>query len=219
MFFQKKKREGSPVDEVQKLTSSGLSDKDVIKKLKSEGYSYEQIEQAMLQAVKQGVGSNQSSFQNYPQQQNYAQPSPQGSIEDVYSKDTEEEQVQFPELGAPAQQEELDISPEAIVEELVEGVVEEKWQKFQQRIEKTESEISKMKIMLEQHKETAVQAAPDVGPRVNEMSEQLDDLQARVGGLEKAFKQFLPSLTQNIDSLSKMIHEMKQKQHGMELRA
>lgn len=219
MFFQKKKREGSPVDEVQRLTASGLSDKDVIKKLKSEGYSYEQIEQAMMQAVKQGVSPNQSPFQNYQPQQNYPQPAPQGSIEDVYSKDTEEEPMQFPELEVPAQQEGLDISPEAIVEELVEGVVEEKWQKFQQRIEKTESEISKMKIMLEQHKESTVQAAPDVGPRVNEMSEQLDDLQARVGGLEKAFKQFLPSLTQNIDSLSKMIHEMKQKQHGMELRA
>ncbi len=218
MFFQKKKKEGSPVEEVQRLTTTGLSDKDIIKKLKSEGYSYEQIEQAMLQAVKQGVGPNQSPFQNYPQQ-NYAQPSSQGSIEDVYSKDAEEEPMQFPELEVPAQQEGLDISPEAIVEELVEGVVEEKWQKFQQRIEKTESEISRMKVMLEQHKETAVQPMPDVGPRLSEMSEQLDDLQARVGGLEKAFKQFLPSLTQNIDSLSKMIHEMKQKQHGMELRA
>ena len=40
----------------------------------------------------------------------------------------------------------------------------------------------------------------------------LDDLEARIGGLEKAFRQFLPSLTENIEALSKMIHEMKAKQ-------
>ena len=37
----------------------------------------------------------------------------------------------------------------------------------------------------------------------------VEDLEARVGGLEKAFKQFLPTLTRNIESLSAMIHEMK----------
>ena len=45
-----------------------------------------------------------------------------------------------------------------------------------------------------------------------DISSRVEDMEARVGGLEKAFKQFLPSLTRNIESLSAMIHEMRSRQ-------
>jgi len=56
------------------------------------------------------------------------------------------------------------------------------------------------------------QPAKDYDPKISDITEQMEDLQARVGGLEKAFKQFLPSLTKNMESLSNLIHEMKEKQ-------
>jgi len=38
-------------------------------------------------------------------------------------------------------------------------------------------------------------------------------LEIRISGLEKAFRQFLPSLTRNIESLSDMVHEVKEKKY------
>ena len=58
MLFHKKPKEekmNAPVEEVQKMTRKGMSDKDIIKHLKSKGYSYEAIEGAMLKAVKESV--------------------------------------------------------------------------------------------------------------------------------------------------------------------
>ena len=57
LFHKASKERGEvPVEEVQKMTRKGMSDKDIIKHLKSKGYSYESIESAMLRAVKDGVG-------------------------------------------------------------------------------------------------------------------------------------------------------------------
>ncbi len=57
LFGSKKPKEEKaiPIEEVQKMTKKGMSDKDIIKHLKGKGYSYESIEGAMLKAVKEGV--------------------------------------------------------------------------------------------------------------------------------------------------------------------
>lgn len=207
MFFHKKKDHGPvPLEEVQKLTSSGMSEKDVIKKLKSRGYSYDEIEKAMMSAVKRGV--EEPFTQPYQPQQERS------------------EFPQFPEIGEFKPEEQAlpaglqdvtvaeDINPDILVEEIVEDVIEEKWQKFEERVKKIEGDFTNLGTQLrqlEQRKPTE-QPAKDYDSRIGEMSDQIEDLQARVGGLEKAFKQFLPSLTKNIESLSGLIHEMKAKQ-------
>lgn len=193
MLFRKKETREVPINEVQQLSSEGASDKDIIKKLKSEGYSYDTIEKGMLQAVKEGVNQQpaEETFQEEPQMQ-----------QEVFQEDPTD-------LGV-AEAEET-VSPEIIVEELVEGVVEEKWQKLESRLEGMENEISKVYARLKQAEQrTAV--APLKDERIDDYTERLEDLEARIGGLEKAFKQFLPALTRNIESLSGMIHEMKQRQ-------
>ena len=201
MFFRKKKEMNKPVpsEEIESLISQGMSDKDIIKKLKSEGYSYENIENAMLKAVKVGVddsGIGQDSFDPGmpgPAQQPQEQPI-MDEFSDIDVKNAEE------------------LSPEQIVEELIEGVVESKWKRFDEEIERVNMEVNSIK-------ESAKSAKPSESPdssqyeeRMNALSAQVEDISTRVGGLEKAFKQFLPSLTRNIESLSAIIHEMKAKQ-------
>lgn len=192
MLFKKKEPKELPINEIQELSSKGASDKEIIKKLKSEGYSYDTIEKSMLQAVKAGVD----------------QPEDTATQEQPTAEAFQEEQ-EMPEMNL-AEAEET-VSPEIIVEELVEGVVEEKWQKVESRIESMEGEISKIYARLKQAEQRNV-IAPVRDERIDEYSERLEDLEARIGGLEKAFKQFLPALTRNIESLAGMIHEMKQRQ-------
>ena len=56
MLFHKKQAKGDvPINEISEMTRKGMSDKDIIKNLKGRGYSYNDIEKAMLSAVKTGV--------------------------------------------------------------------------------------------------------------------------------------------------------------------
>ncbi len=199
MLFQKKREGPVPIEEIQDLNAKGLSDRDVIKKLKGEGYSYDTIEKAMLQAVKEGVGEEPKQTEQ-TQIQTLAEPEQPDFTE------------QPPELGLA----EIDtmgetIAPEVIVEELVEGVVDEKIHGFEERLARIEEEIPKLYARV---KHTQMPAQQDSGEdtQVEEITSQIEDMEARIGGLEKAFKQFLPALTRNIEALSSMIHEMKSKQ-------
>lgn len=195
MLFQKKREGPVPIEEIQQLTAKGLSDRDVIKRLKGEGYSYDAIEKAMLQAVKQGVGEEPKIGQTAMQQ-------------DEPEQFNAEE---MPELGlAEVETMEEPVAPEILVEELVEGVVEDKMHGYKERLEKIEEEITKLYARVK-HTQLPMQPSTE-DTRIDEMTTQLEDLEARIGGLEKAFKQFLPALTRNIESLSSMIHEMKTKQ-------
>ncbi|MBI4019093.1 MAG: hypothetical protein HY364_02470 [Candidatus Aenigmarchaeota archaeon] len=205
MFFRKKKESNKvvPSEEIESLISQGMSDKDIIKKLKSEGYSYESIENAMLKAVKVGVddsGVGQDSFDPALAAPVMQQPQEPPAIDDFSDMDMKNAE---------------ELSPEQIVEELIEGVVESKWKRFDEEIERMNMEINSIK-------ESSKNARPPEGSsdgsqydeKINAISAQVEDISTRVGGLEKAFKQFLPSLTRNIESLSAIIHEMKGKQQS-----
>lgn len=206
LFFKKKSKEARPppVEEIQRLSARGMSDKDIIKSLKSEGYSYDEIEQAMMQAVKEGVEPSAER--------------PAAAIEQVYPSQAESQPTSdlIPELTASSMQEPMPeiegMAPEAIVEELVEGVVEEKWQRFEERIKSVEIEIASLKQRAAVPQLAGQEAAAVDNTKAEALQDKLDDLEARIGGLEKAFKQFLPSLTRNIESLSRIIHEMKTRQ-------
>ena len=191
-----------PIDEVQRMTKKGMSDKDIIKHLKGKGYSYEAIESAMLKAVKEGVNDE-------PRQMDMQSP----AMDNIFELPQQQpEPEMMPEFGTGEIEQ-----PEVMLEELIEGIVEEKWHKFDDRLKKIDdnfdrmrAEIKQFEAKLEQNKRES--PTHELDSRMADISEQLEDLEARVGGLEKAFKQFLPSLTRNIEALSTMIHEMKDKQ-------
>ncbi len=191
MLFHKKQEGPVPTEEIQQLTARGLNDRDVIKKLKGEGYSYDSIEKAMLQAVKEGVGEEPATPTEAP------------------AEEPDQFAEQVPELGlAGLESVEEPVAPEVIVEELVEGVVDDKMHGYKERLDKIEEEITKLYARVKH----AQVPPPQEDMRVDEMTSHIEDLEARIGGLEKAFKQFLPALTRNIEALSSMIHEMKAKQ-------
>ncbi len=212
MFFSKKKPKGPvPVEEIQTMSRRGLSDREIIKKMKKQGYSYDEIEKAMLQAVKQGVSGG-------PEFQEIKQPSPDSfSLDDLYQQPAPQQAA--PMAQEPEQFQEINtenVNPEAIIEELIEGVIEEKWEKFNKKIKEQEQNLENVSTLIRQLEQKLQAVKTDSIPKELELrsdvlNNRLDDLEVRIGGLEKAFKQFLPSLTRNIENLSAIIHEMKQK--------
>jgi len=217
-FFSRKKEEGKgyiPVKEIISMRKSGISDKDIIKKLKSENFSYREIEKGMLESLKHSVGPEPRMEETVEEPSENETP----TLEDIYGKEEEPPGPSVDDLIAPGAEGE-DISPELAMEELVEGVVNEKWEKFEKELESLKEDqetiIKKIKqiesIVSTTGKETKAMALEKT---VSDIETRLTGLESRIGGLEKAFRQFLPSLTDNIKSLSNMIKELKT-QKGIE---
>lgn len=229
MLFRKSKATGAPIpiERIQEMNSVGMSDKDIIKKLKKEGYTYEEIERAMLMAIKEGVGEGPSQASAYNENRGMAPPAAErgygapSTLDDIYGRETAPDTMpeiptSLPELaeGLP---EELDApSADVVLEDLIEGVIEDRWQRLTDKLESFEDKINNIKENMK-HVETRVETGSRESPaketesRMSDFNTRLEDLEARIGGLEKAFRQFLPSLTRNIESLSNIIHEMKDK--------
>ncbi len=211
MFGGKKKELDNPVplDRVRAMSRTGMSDKDIIKQLKSEGYSYNEIEKAMLQSVKEGV-SNEPFAQPYrsPSESGFEVPS-QLSLP-TFDEDTGDKQVQDILNDMKPGTLEGEASPEVVMEELIEEIVQEKVSKTEERMKQMENTISLLKTEVK-HSEDMFITAPSERGLPKDAEDKIEELEARIGGLEKAFKQFLPSLTKNIEELADMIHEMKER--------
>jgi hypothetical protein len=215
MFGGKKKpkeQKSVPIEDVKKMASRGMSDKDIIKELKQRGYNYDEIERAMLQAVKEGVNDEPSQMPGGAPPQDLFGTAVGG--EELFAPQQQQQQeFELPSLDQTSEDE-----TSAILEELIEGVIEEKWHGFEEKFSKMEESFERIKSEVKLF-EDRIGAQKNDGPgkeleiRLSDVSQQLEDLDARVGGLEKAFKQFLPSLTRNIESLSQLVHEIKEKTH------
>ena len=115
-----------PLKEVAALRERGLSDREIITKLKEQGFSYDEIEKGLLQTLKGVVGKREE-----PKKEEKEESVP---IEDIYGGATEESTTPT----TPAVEEVTylgeEVSPELTIEELVEGVVNEKWEVFEKEM-------------------------------------------------------------------------------------
>jgi len=103
------------------------------------------------------------------------------------------------------------------VEELIETVVAEKFGRISnefssvydeldiliEELEELESRVHDLEVRDDEDQEQFVQ-------KVDEMEEHIDSYQSRIGGLEKAFQQVLPSLVDNVKQLTSLVEEIKE---------
>lgn len=210
MFFKKhsKPKEKLSAQQIMDMRQEGKSDKEILKKFRKDGYSYDDIERAMLQSVKSGV--EESEEMPSPQQPASQQPAPQPPAPQM-----EQQDYNLPEAGKlfneqqPAPKESFDA--ETVIEELVESIVEEKTGHLSKRMEKLEGSLKEVKSLLKKRPSAEQSKQHPDWSKIEDTQKRLDELDARISGVEKAFKQFLPSLTKNVENLSNMIHELKKK--------
>lgn len=111
-----------------------------------------------------------------------------------------------------------EIAPEEItVEELIEGIVAERWKEFEERLADFEkrdlqlqSEIDDMRkrvVELEKSLETR-----EVGftSKLEEFGGSVENIEGRIGSIEKVFREFLPELTSNIKTMSDLVEKIKE---------
>ncbi|MAH42994.1 hypothetical protein CL614_04715 [archaeon] len=219
-----------PVSEVQHLQSLGMEDKDIIKKLKEQGYGFSEIEKAMMHAVKGGVEpiAEPIPIQNEempieeplppPVQDNqrYANEEPVEN-KDIFSQYNEETPTlgelegDMGQMTVPGIEHDT-ISPDVAIEELVEGVVDEKWDDFSKRMERNDSILAELRteLRISQNKlDRLAQKPADKDEVSEEINQKMEDLEVRIASVERAFKQMLPNLTRNIQELTLLAKQKK----------
>lgn len=246
LFKKKPKIQGPvPLKEIQSLRSAGLSDKEIIKRLKDRGYDYKEIERALLQSIRSEVTSP-SGVEARETQTFSSDTSP--TFGDVFSSKQEttlgygasqkpldfggretkmiegyrEDLEDFSDLlgqesvfETPIEGEET-VSPEVTIEEIVEGVIAEKWAPIEKEIQSLRNDQENIRKDLNEIKMIATkipteESKSSLASKIQEIEERLNNLEPKVNGLEKAFKQFLPTLTDNIRMLSQIVEKMKEK--------
>lgn len=221
LFGKKKEAREPPVDRVRAMMVGGMSEKDIVRQLKAEGYSFGEIEKALMAVVKAGAAPpapvgmppGPAEFPPGPPRAvlppaEEAAPAPPAYAPayEAYPPAPAYPPAAYPEYAPP----EAELQPEVIMEELIESVAEEKFEKFSADVTRLEDGLEKLRTELAAVRERAeARPAPEI-PK--ELADRLDELDARLGGLEKAFKQLLPSLKENIEAISRLVAEKRHAQ-------
>ncbi len=226
-LFKKKPQEMGrgemPVNKVVSMSNQGLHENEVSTNLKQEGYSAPEIHGAMMTAVKEGV--TQQKTQTIPQPEFQTQePSAEASsnydfpVESPEPQPAPEWEPSMPEMGEiPVA---LGSSPGATeIEEVVEAVVEEKWKQLEFRIDAIEKRFDSVNerlhdidLQMRTIKESSHFATGGIEGKIDQYRENIDQIDARIGSIEKAFKETLPSMIESVRSVNETLQKMGNKQ-------
>jgi chaperonin cofactor prefoldin len=194
-----------PLKEIAALRERGLSDRDIIARLKEQGFSYDEIEKGILQSLKGAVGKSEEQPKSEKKEESM-------SIEDIYAGE-EEESVTPPSVEEMTYLGE-EVSPELTIEELVEGVVNEKWEVFEKELKSLRDEQTQILREIKNLQSNIANISgegksSELIVRMDDLETKVTNIESRVNALEKAFKQFLPSLIENVRTLTSLVKEMK----------
>ncbi len=226
--FREKKKEVRrvyiPVDLVQKYSSQGMNEEQIVAQLKTQGFDEARIIRALQIALREEVRRAPESTAEvsgpvpmgekqpfgYPPERivSPTEPAPVRYAEAPETRMTferqEPEQFQVPELG------------EITVEEIVEGVVAEKWEAFEDRLGNFEKkdiqlqgQIDDIRKKIEEVDKAIKDREQTLVSKLGEFGESMDTIQGRIGSIEKVFKDFLPELTENIKVMSEIVEKHK----------
>lgn len=223
-----------PVPQVKALSDRGYAENDIKDILRKKGYSENEINLTLQKALVAKVSQKTSGLipLEAPQapapqsQQPLLSPAPEHHELELHEDDThalfgsigaKQEDLSFdgPNLSAPpAHEEHRQDSYEVDLEPIVEAIVEEKWADsahiladIQERLESLET-ITKGGTKLDEVAQVEY-LAKQVQEKVDRLEHSLDEVTIKVNSIEKAFKQFIPSLTGNIKALSDAVRSIR----------
>ena len=209
-----------PVDLVQKFSSQGLSEQQIVSKLKSAGFDDVRINRALQIALREEVKRS-------PPTETVSGPTPMGEGQFGYPpervvRSQEPEPVRYaepPETRMTFERQEperFEVSNvrEITVEEIVEGIVAEKWEEFEDRLGNFEKkdiqiqgQIDDLRKKMDEIDKSIKDREQTLVSKLGEFGGSMDTIEGRIGSIEKVFKDFLPQLTENIKAMSNIVEK------------
>lgn len=217
---------------IENMFSQGYSEDEIKQELQGQ-YPPEKIEDALTNAVANTATQGRSSgggpepMTPYQGDSGAVSPVDEGFSGDTQANDTMNEQTsqqppaqqqpEQPPQQPPAQQQQTrNREASGDVEELVETIVAENLDRVETEFENVYGEIDELKDIAEDLEQRVhdLEVRDDEDnqefiQKVDEMEEHIDSYQSRIGGLEKAFQQVLPSLVDNVRDLTELVQEIK----------
>ncbi|MEK6964231.1 MAG: hypothetical protein AABX70_07435 [Nanoarchaeota archaeon] len=179
-----------PIDQVKAMRQQGLDNNQIIQALQRDGYSSAQIFDALSQS-EEGAGS--TGHEDFPN----------------ISQNVQDEVIVYPQ-GQGAQQQ--GASPE----ELIESIIDEKWNELLKDITKivdwkneTEGKMGAMQQELKVLREDMEKLRELILGKVGEYDKNILDVGADVKAMEKVFSKFLPTFAENVSELSRVADTFK----------
>lgn len=182
---------------------------------------------AVMTAVKETVTQpHQPAVQPEMQPMGFAIPEPPQAQPTDYEFPVEQQQPQPATEWEPAVPEMAEIpvalssSPTATeIEEVVEAVVEEKWKQLEFRIDAIEKRFDAVNerlhdidLQMRTIKESGTAASGGIEGKLDQYHENLDQIDARIGSIEKAFKETLPSMIESVRAVNESLQKFGNKQ-------
>ena len=221
--------ENSPIEKVLELQKTGKPNTEIIQSLQTEGYSFQQISEALNQAqAKKVIESTEpkeepmqpsviySENQTAPiaqetmaTQQEPIPPAPSGMPEEFRVPQIQEPMAQFNPPSIQPTGEDM--------EEIAESIIEEKWHKMIEELgdinawkEKTNNDVNaiKQEIMRMQNRFENLQNS--VVGRVKEYDHSISDVGIEIKALGKLLSNIISPLTTNVKALEKLIKDLKE---------
>jgi len=264
--FLKKKKEVKkvyiPVDLVLSYASKGLSETEIVSRLRSQGFEQKHIDRALRIALKERISPERFTHEipettvpatapapDYVMATPLGLEPPQPTFEERAPPEQpyitrRPVQARAPPMGVPPERvvsthRPVQISPEQArettftferepeffqtapeeitIEELIEGVVDERWKEFEDRLIdferrdiQLENEIEDLRKSLREIKSSVTERETDLITKLDEFGGSVDNIEGRIGSIEKVFKDFLPELTQNIKSMSDLVEKIRE---------
>lgn len=208
-FFNNPMQKGKgsiPIERVRELTGRGFSEVEVIDVLRKEGYAPEEIDGALTEALKFAATTEQ------PKQSQKNEPS-LPTLEDITPKE-HERSTQLPETSLPQEyyqnyqsyptEEYVDYVVQARMGEINQKVTEfgARAQEIGRRVQEVSDRISEI-MNLRNAEQTQILSKIEI------FKEGVGDIDTRIGGLEKAFKETLPALIESVRALTDLVQRLK----------
>jgi len=194
-----------PVERVKELSSRGFAEPQIVDALLKEGFSVDEIDKALTQALKTSVAA--------PAQKKEETKLP--TLEDIVK---EEKPLEVPETplaeiekyaGYPTEErysteEYIDYIVQARVAEIVEKIKE-----FEIKYSELEKRIENIRSQLDEFLKSRSEEQKQILDKIETFNESINDMNIKVGGLEKVFKETLPALIESVRALSELVQRLK----------
>ena len=186
---------GNPIDQVLMMRQQGTDNTAIIQELAKQGYSNDQIYDALNQA---NLGPAPSMVDG-PQGMGM----PQQQMPDM----------QMPQYNDPAPEpiQESGMPSREMVEEIAEAIIDEKWKEFEDDLrkiidwkEQTETKMGQLVQQIQDISNSVNSLHKNILNKISEYDKNIVDVGTEIKAMEKVFQKVLPSLTENVNKLERM---------------
>ncbi len=207
----------SVLNRIEELSSRGLSEIEIIDTLRKEGYSPDEIDKGLTEALKTGA-TEIRALPPKPKEEPKKLPPPPPEPPKLPASlpaPLELPSQSMPQVPEVSVQQDY-FYPEYTTEEYIDYMVKEKTEEINKKInefmlkqKELEAKILSLHEKLSEVSQVKTSEQQLIETKIDSLKDLVEEMNARLESLEKAFKETLPALIESIRALSELTQRLK----------